>query len=180
LNTRLLTAVMAASILAPCAANAQSATPVPDKKPDFGPMSMFMGVWNCKRLKAPNNRGIGVVFKSTTTVTLDDRWMETDSTTPPYDAMRTRDNVGKSWLTYDPDTKLWVSLGIDNFGGYGVTTSPGWTGNTLVTTDKMNASGAPLGVDTLTKISDTQFHDIYSVKTPKGTEIYENSCTKAT
>jgi hypothetical protein len=182
MTIRTLAAVAALCLTAPCAAGAQTVapTPVPDVAPNFAPMAMFMGTWNCKALKTPNGRAIGHTFTSNTVMAFDARWMETDQTTPPYDQYRTRNNVSKTWLTYDPDTKMWVSMTLDNFGNYGVAMSPGWTGNTLVTTDKLNSNGQPLGVDTLTKSSDTHTHDIYAVKTSKGTQTYENDCTKAT
>jgi hypothetical protein len=181
MTIRTLAAVAALCLTAPCAAGAQTVapTPVPDVAPNFAPMTMFMGTWNCKALKTPNGRAIGHTFTSNTVMAFDARWMETDQTTPPYDQYRTRNNVSKTWLTYDPDTKMWVSMTLDNFGNYGVAMSPGWTGTTLVTSDKLNSNGQPLGVDTLTKLSDTHTHDIYTVKTSKGTETYENDCTKA-
>ena len=178
LQARFSLLAAAVCFFTPSMARAQ-ATPVPDKKPDLSPMAMFMGTWTCKRLKSPNNRGVGVSFTSTTTMTMDDHWMVTDQTVPPYDQYRTRNNVSKSYTTYDPDTKQWVSIMVDNFGTYGMSTSPGWTGKTLVTKDTVNSGGAPLGVDTLTKISDTQYDDVYTVQGPKGAETYENTCTKS-
>ena len=182
MNRPLLVALVVFALAAPCVALAQSAspTPVPDVKPDLSPMAMLMGTWSCKVLKSPNGRTNGHTFTTNTVLAFDGRWMETNQTTPPFDQYRTRDLVVKSWLTYDPDTKMWVSLTVDSIAGYGVTMSPGWTGNTLITNDKLSSNGQPLGVDTLLKLSDTHYNDVYSVKTPKGTQSTESDCTKAT
>jgi hypothetical protein len=68
---------------------------------------------------------------------------------------------------------------VDNLGGYGLTTSPGWTGNTLVTSDKLISNGGSLGVDTVTKLNDNHYHDLYEVKTLKGNQFTESDCTKS-
>lgn len=177
----LLVAVVAFALTASCVALAQSApTPVPDVKPDLSPMAMFMGTWSCRVSKSPDGRTTGHTFATNTVMALDGRWLETDQTTPPFDQYRTRDFVLKTWLTYDPVMKMWVGLTVDNLGGYGVTMSAGWTGNTLITNDKLSANGQPLGVDTVLKLSDTHYKDVYEVKTPKGTQTTESDCTKAT
>lgn len=154
-------------------------TPVPDAKPDLSAMSMFLGTWNCTSTKSPDGRTNGHVFTTTTDLALDGRWMETDQRTPPFDQYRTRDFVLKTYLTYDAVTKTWVTMTVDNLGGYVVSMSPGWTGDTLVTTDKVTASGGPPGVDTVTKLTDTHYHDHYEVKTTKGPIVYESDCTKS-
>jgi len=153
-------------------------TPVPDVKPDLSAMSMFLGTWNCKSVKSPDGRTNGHVFTTTATLALDGRWIETDQSTPPFDQYRTRDFVLKSWLTYDAATRTWVTLTVDNLGGYSVAMSGGWSGDTLVTNDRVQASGQPLGLDTVTRLSATHYHDRYEVKTPKGDQIFESDCTK--
>ena len=181
MNRQLLIAVAAFMLAAPCAALGQSAppTPVPDYKPDFTPMAMFLGTWSCKSLKTPDGRTVGHTFTTNTVMAFDGRWMETDQASKPFDKYRTRVFSLKTWLTFDPDTMMWVGITVDSIAGYGVTMSPGWTGDTLVTNDKLLSNGTPLGVDTVTKLSDTHFHDHYEVVTPKGTQISESDCTKA-
>ena len=176
-----LLAIAVFALGAACVAPAKSAspTPVPDVRPDLSPMAMFLGTWSCKALKSTNSRVVGHVFTASTAMAFDGRWMQTDQTTPPFDQYRTRDFVLKTWLTYDTVTKMWVGMTVDNLGGYGLTTSPGWTGNTLVTSDKLISNGGSLGVDTVTKLNDNHYHDLYEVKTPKGNQFTESDCTKS-
>ena len=168
------------AVVALCAARALATpTPVPDVKPDLSAMSMFLGTWNCTSTKSPDGRTNGHVFTTTTTLALDGRWMETDQRTPPFDQYRTRDFVLRTYLTYDAATRMWVGLTVDNLGGYGVTTSPGWNGDTLVTTDQVTSGGAPKGVDTVTRSSDTHYVDHYEVDTAKGASVFESDCRKS-
>jgi len=141
-------------------------------------MAMFLGTWNCRSVKSPDGRTDGHVFTTTTSMALDGRWMETDQDTPPFDRYRTRDFVLKSWLTYDFATKTWVTMTVDNLGGYSVATSGGWNGDTLVTDDTVQSAGQPLGVDTVTRLSDVHYHDHYEVKAARGSQIFESDCTK--
>ena len=181
MKRQLLIATAVFALAAPSAALGQSAspTPVPDPRPDFSPMVMFMGTWNCKALRSPDGRVVGHTFTTNTTMAFDGRWMETDQDSPPFDKYRTRDFVLKTWLTFDPGTMKWVGMTVDSVGGYGVTASKGWTGDTLVTNDVLLSNGQPLGVDTVSKMSDTHYRDHYEVVTPKGTQITESDCTKA-
>lgn len=70
--------------------------------------------------------------------------------------MRGRTIVEENYLTYDPANKKWVSISVDNFGGYGMSTSPGYAGSTAVWTDMVASGGAPLGTGTITKTSDSK------------------------
>ena len=153
-------------------------TPVPDAKPDLSAMSMFLGTWNCKSVKSPDGRTNGHIFTTTASMALDGRWIETDQDTPPFDQYRTRNFVLKSFLTFDAATKTWVTMTVDNLGGYSVAMSSGWNGDTLVTNDKVQANGGPLGVDTVTRLSDNHYHDRYQIRTAKGDQIFESDCTK--
>lgn len=179
MRTRASAALLAVAVVISAVRASAAPTPVPDAKPDLSAMSMFLGTWNCTSTKSPDGRTNGHVFTTTAALALDGRWIETDQRTPPFDQYRTRDFVLKSYLTYDPGTKMWVTLTVDNLGGYGVTTSPGWTGNTLVTSDQVTSNGQPRGVDTLSRLSDTHYIDHYEVRTPTRTLIYESDCNKS-
>jgi hypothetical protein len=58
-------------------------------------------------------------------------------------------------MTYNPLTKQWINLGLDNFGGYYLSTSPGWVGSKMVWTIKATDDGTT-GTATFTKVSDTE------------------------
>jgi len=127
-------------------------TPVPNAAPNFSSMNFQIGTWHCDQsvIGRPGDR------KSTDTFTMAyDGWqMQDHNISPPFDRFRTRDYVGDSWTTWDPTIKLWINQSVDNFGGYGLLTSPGWTGNTL-TWNGANPDGTVVRVVN-TKISDTK------------------------
>jgi hypothetical protein len=157
---------------------AQQATPVPDKKPDFSTMAFQLGTWTCKTLKNTMGRGAGRVETDVNTMSEDGNYMETDTTSKPFDAARTRTYTTKGWTGYDSARKAWYAFGISNFGGFGMSTSPGWVGNKMIWTDTYATDGSPLGVATYTKLSDTKTTTSYTVKTPHGTETTLSECTK--
>jgi hypothetical protein len=161
-------------------ASAQTATPVPDMKPDFSSMNFLLGTWSCKTTQNDTGRGTGRTETDTNTMVLDGHYMRTDSVSHPFDAARTRDVVNVGWLGYDSVTKNWYTFGVSNFGGFGMSTSPGWTSNTMVWTDTYNSDGQPLTVTTITKVSDTQ-NTSTNVYTAGGVKhSTSDSCTKNT
>jgi hypothetical protein len=85
-------------------------------------------------------------------------------------------------VTYDPDQHRWVDVYTDNQGGYGVTFSTGWSGNTMVWKDPLFAPGpdviatSPL---TVTKVSDTKqtSHNSFKEKSGRMSTV-DTTCTK--
>jgi hypothetical protein len=175
---RLLSGVFVAVLACAGLTSAQQATPVPDSKPDFSGMSFLLGTWDCKTIKTSMGRGAGRTETDVNTLTLDGNYMRTDGTSKPFDKARTRTIVTQSWVSYDSAKKQWYSIGIGNFGGFGMSTSPGWKGNTIVWTDMYGTDGAPLGVTTTTKVSDMKITDVNVTKTAKGTNTTTDACVK--
>lgn len=156
------------------AATAPAPTPVPYAMPDFSSMKFLMGTWTCRQTL----RGKIRPDTSTATMGLDGMWMVTHDVAPPFDKYRTRTVVSDSYLTYNPISKLWATVTVDNHGGYFVSTSPGWRGNTLSTTTKLANDGST-GSDVLTKISDKQTSDAGASTDPKGhVTRFKVTCTK--
>jgi len=153
-------------------------TPVPDNKPDFSASAFLIGTWMCKTTKNSMGRGSGRTEIDVNTMTLDGHYMRTDGTSKPFDKARTRTIVTQGWVGYDSAKKAWYSFGIGNFGGFGMSTSPGWKGNTIVWTDMYSTDGAPLSVTTTTKVSDTKITDVSVTKTAKGTQSTSDECVK--
>ena len=60
-------------------------------------------------------------------------------------------------VTYDPTIKQWVQDYMDNFGGYGISSSPGWQGN-MLTWSSTGLDGTKVS-DVATKVSDTETSD---------------------
>jgi hypothetical protein len=171
------TAFVLALVAAPVVSTAQPApapTMVPIAKPDFSSMMFLTGTWNCTQTL----RGKTRPDTSTTTVGMDGMWMVTQDTAPPFDQYRTATINGTSYMTYDPNTKHWTQVGVDSSGGYGISTSEGWTGNTITWTTK-GLDGSS-GTDVITKNSDTSTTDASSGTDPQGhTTNTTITCTKA-
>jgi hypothetical protein len=97
---------------------------------------------------------------------MDGQWMVTQDTAPPFDGARTWSVNGVGYLGYDSTLKQWVSLAVDNSGGYGMQSSQGWDGNTITWAGK-GLDGTTF-TDVVTKVSDTETNDANTVTDPKG------------
>jgi len=139
-------------------------TPAGPPKPDLSPMLFFVGDWTCSTTKSPVPTRMGTQTKLT--VVADPRGYWLTQTT----------DRGVSYITWDAKKKIWAFIGI-GAGGYGVSTSPGWTGNTLVVTDQYNSGDDPVATVTFTRTTDNAFDIVFSVATPQPFSE-TNSCTK--
>jgi hypothetical protein len=146
-------------------------TPVPYSVPDFSSMQIFMGNWTCTQMLRGKNRS----DMSTTTMGMDGQYMVTHDVAPTFDQYRTQPITSDTYMTYNPLSHLWVSIYVDSFGGYGVSTSPGWQGNTMTTTVALMNDGST-GSDVLTKVSDTETKD-ESVSTDSKGNVSKASTT---
>jgi hypothetical protein len=133
-------------------AMAAQPTPVPNTPPNFISMRFLLGTWACQQTLAgrPGDR----TETDTYTMAYEGWQMQDHFVSPPFDKFRTRDIVGDSWITWDPTLKLWINQNVDNFGGYGLGTSPGWAGN-VITWTFTNPDGT-VGRTVETKVSDTK------------------------
>lgn len=157
------------------AASAAQPTPVPDTMSSFGPMSFYLGTWNCHSITRGSNRPDTV----TNTMDYDGRWMKGHDVAPPFDKYRKRAVVTDSWTNFNPSNHLWVSTSVDNFGGYGIATSPGWMGNRITWTTTVSQDGST-GRDVVTKISNTMTRDTYTGRNKDGSmqPVVTTMCTK--
>jgi len=155
-------AALALALSASIAALAQ--TPAGPPKPDLSTMLYFVGDWTCATTKTPVPTRMGKLTKLT--VAADPRGYWLTQTT----------DRGVSYITWDDKKKVWAFIGI-GIGGYGVSTSPGWTGNTLVVTDQYNSGDDPVATVTFTRVTDTAFDLNFSVTAPQPF-AETNSCTK--
>ncbi len=173
-------ALLCAAISAtPAIAPAQQATPVPMLKGDFSSMRFMLGTWHCKTTKMTNGRGSGRTETDVTTMSALGPYMETKSVSKPFDKARTRDYVGDGWMAYDTAKHRWYSFGLSNFGGFGMQTSPGWTGNTMTWTDFYTSDTSDHGKSIVTKVSDTETTSVTTITTAKGTQTTSDMCVKA-
>jgi hypothetical protein len=164
-------AFMGVFLLTCSAALAQTmeTTPIPmAPKPDFSKMQFQTGNWTCsiKSSRRPS------AFKTTATARISDDgyWLITRTTTQKMPWM-SASLTGEDRITYDPSTSRWVDISYDEQGGYDLSTSPGWSGNTITWTDvtypKTNAT-AVNNPTTITKVSNTRTTSKNTFKEPSG------------
>lgn len=134
-------------------ARAAQPTPVPNAAPDFSSFNWMMGTWHCTQsiTGRPGTR----METDTYTMAYDGWQMQDHSVSPPFDKYRTRNEVGDAWTTYDPTVKLWTNQTVDNFGAYGLATSPGWSGANI-TWSNTNLDGTQ-GRLMVTKMSNMKY-----------------------
>jgi hypothetical protein len=170
-------AFVVALVAAPVVSAAQPApapTMVPIAKPDFSSMMFLTGTWNCSQML----RGKMRPDTGTTTIGMNGMWMITQDAAPPFDQYRTVTVNTTTYMGYDPTIKQWVSVSVDDSGGYGIESSPGWQGNVSTWTGK-GLDGSTY-TDVTTKDSDTKTTDINTVTDPQGKVTKSTiTCTKA-
>ncbi len=166
----------------PLSAGAQvETTPIPAAvKPNFSSMNFLVGTWRCSTKSS--RRPLAYITTSTYVRDPSGYWLdETTTVKPPAwepTALRTYDKI-----TYDADSKRWIDVSYGDQGAYGLTTSPGWNGSSIVWHDAAFAPGASISSSsdtTLTKESPSKFTTSSSfVETGSGRTITVNGiCTK--
>ena len=155
------------------------ATPIPTPpKPDFSTMKFELGAWTCKTKSS--RRPNAYVTTLTTTIDPDGYFMITKSYT-----------AATAWapgahatdmVTYDADAHRWADINTGDYGAYDVTTSPGWSGKTIVWTDALFKPGMFAIAETpmvTTKDSDTKTtsHSTFQEKGGRWISV-DQVCTK--
>jgi hypothetical protein len=154
-------------------------TPIPlPPKPDWSSMKFLAGTWQCS---TQSSRRPGP-YHSTIVTMMDPTgyWMVQKSATPKVAWATALNSVDE--ITYDNDQHRWVDVYTDDQGNYGVTFSPGWSGNTMVWKDPLFAPGpdviatSPL---TVTKVSDAKqtAHSSFTEKSGRVNTV-DTVCTK--
>jgi hypothetical protein len=157
------TFVLIATIVMMLGSTAQATA---EAKPDFAPMTYFVGLWNCKFLKNPDPKLVDTSFSFAGATDPDGYWEVLDL------------HNGRINITRDPAAGQWTWIYLGNGGDYSIMTTPGWSGATLTLKEVMAYGGAPLGDARFTKVSDTQYRASYSARSAAGSESYETLCTR--
>jgi hypothetical protein len=135
-------------------------------KPDFAPMTYFVGLWNCTRLKSPDPTLVGTKFSYAGATDSGGYWEVMDL------------QNGRINITRDAQKGLWTFIYLGNGGDYGVMTTPGWSGKTLTLTEVLTYGRAPQGQASFTKLSDAKFRINYTARGASGMEQDETECTR--
>ena len=173
-----------AALLVGTAAIAQvETTPIPlPAKPNFSSMQFLIGTWVCSE----TNTRRATAYGSTVTNTMDPSgyWMntKTNNHATSWDRYPT---VALDKTTYDATNSRWVDVMTDDEGGYGLSTSSGWNGNTIVWHPVNMASVSSgnvvsSGDNTVTKVSGSKYTYTGSFNESGGRKItYKGTCNKS-
>jgi len=118
-------AAMAATPPAPAVAAPKPAT-------ELDQMKVLEGTWRCDGRAPAGPSGPEHAYKSTWKFKrdLDNFWWAAE-----YQQVKAKNNPvpmkARGYMTYDPGTKGFVMLGVDNMGGTSSETTPGWTGDSV-------------------------------------------------
>jgi hypothetical protein len=170
-------------LVAPCAglARATQATPVVViPKPDLSSMNFLLGTWSCS--KQTSSRPAPYTAMVTYAVSPGGRWIEQTSVWNPVPWFPNK-WISHDEITYDSYRKRWVDVEYDDIGGYSVTTSRGWAGNTSVWHDPAFIPSSKVVSETdatMTKVSSSKVTWSWSLISNNGKTISEhNTCTKS-
>jgi hypothetical protein len=176
-----LLALVAVTLTASAAiAQTIEATPVPaPPKPDFSSLKYFLGSWSCTSKSA--RRPTPQLSTSVNTLDATGRWLVEKSVNLPTSWFPYKSNE-LDMLTYDPSAKRWVDVETDTLGGYDVSASPGWKGDTMIWTDLTfvpNADVMAVTAVTLKKVGPGKFSYANTFTTKKGRTVgVTGSCVK--
>ena len=172
------------TLLVGTAAIAQvESTPIPrPAKPNFSSMQFLIGTWNCVATNTRRATGYG----STLTNTMDPSgyWMNT-KTMAHATSWDRYPGVAIAKTTYDAANSRWVRVTTDDEGNYGMSTSSGWNGNTIVwhpvnTTSVSSGNVVSSGDTTVTKVSSSKYTSTGSFKESGGRMVTsKGTCNKS-
>jgi len=158
-------------------------TPIPrPAKPDFSSMQFLIGTWNCVETNTRRATGYG----STLTYTMDSSgyWIN-EKTLLHATSWDRYPSVAIDKTTYDAANSRWVDVTTDDEGNYGMSTSSGWNGNTIVwhpvsLTSVSSGNVVSGGNTTVTKVSGSKYTYTGSFKESGGrTVTLKGTCNKS-
>lgn len=159
-------------VLAQMTPPAPAPTMVPNPAPDLSALSFMQGTWTCHSML----RGKDRPDTFTGSMTMNGRWLVLHDTAPPFDQYRSQPVHTDQYFGYDTQNKKWININVDDFGGYGYATSPGWQGNTMVWTDKSAPDGS-VAVTTVNKMNDSQYTLRFTGTDGKGKAVPASTAT---
>jgi len=155
MTTRSITAILAAATFAAAVPSIAAPDAPPKPAAEMANLKAFDGSWNCEGKSEASPFGPAGTNKGTVRSHSDlgGYWqsgMVKSSMAGMPGAME-----GMFHMTYDPGTKQYVMLWVDNMGAYPHETASGWEGNKIVFTGDMAMGGKKMTVrDTFTKGAD--------------------------
>lgn len=176
-TARLIPACVFTIVFAGAGAAQQPELPKP--APEMEQLAFFQGMWTCEGKMNDSPMGPGGAMKSTADIRNDlNGFFQTGTIKgtmakmPPFE--------GRFHTTYDPGSKSFVMLWVDNMGGWAQTTSQGWKGDAMAYEGDMHMGAHTMkGRDTFTKAGPaTMKHTMEVQMDGKWMTMGEETCTK--
>jgi hypothetical protein len=135
---------------APAPTPAQASAPplatvvAPKPAPELDQMKVLEGKWRCNGRAPAGPSGPEHAYKSTWKFKrdLDNFWWAAE-----YQQAKAKANPlpmkARGYLTYDPSTKTFVLVGVDNLGGSSTESTSGWSGDVVTLAGDATVSGSP-------------------------------------
>jgi hypothetical protein len=150
----------ATAAAAPVAAAPVAAAPVAPKPPaELDQMKVLEGTWRCDGRAPAGPGGPEHAYKSTWKFKrdLDNFWWAAE-----YQQLKAKNNPApmkaRGYMTYDPGSKGFVMLGVDNMGGTSSETTPGWTGDSVTLAGDASQGGRKIPFrEVITKNGEREF-----------------------
>ena len=171
----------AASLAAAAIAQQIDSTPFPmNPKPDLSSMQFIVGTWHCSSKSA--RRPTPTLATQTTTMDATGYWLVT-KTKSQATSWNPHPAESVDQITYDVQNKRWVDVYTDNQGGYDISSSTGWNGNTMTWRDltpSVTGDITSTSATKFTKVGDTKTTSSNTFTTKKGRTVgVTGSCSKA-
>jgi hypothetical protein len=177
----LLTAALAAALLAPAGSPLAAAEGPPSPAAEMANLQIFDGSWTCRGQVPASPMGPGGAIEGTVVSASDLGGFWQSGTVKSTGAGMPGTMEGMFHMTYDPAVKQYVLLWVDNMGGWSQATSPGWQDDALVFTGTSSMGGHKVNVrDTFRKAADGSLqHDWEAEMDGKWTSMGSETCTKS-
>lgn len=136
-------------------------------------LQYLVGTWSCQtKLPAMDNMAAQTVGGNIS--------FEVEPTNAIGYDLSAKGYSSAGFMGYMAQKGLWYSAGADVFGGTTLETSSGATGNVIVMSGNSTSRGESMpSRDTMTKMSDTKYRDLYEVqKDGKWSMGADSMCTK--
>jgi hypothetical protein len=177
-------ALTAAALVAfiPCALVLAAPEGPPKPPAEMSNLKAFDGNWTCEGKSEASPFGPAGTNKGTVKSHSDlGGYWQSGMVKSTGSAMPGATMEGMFHMTYDPGTKRYLMLWVDNMGAYSQETSAGWEGDKIVFTGDMAMGGKKMTVrDTFTKAADgSMTHGWEGQIDGKWTSLGSETCRKA-
>ena len=144
-------------------------------------LKVFDGSWTCEGTVSPGPMGPGGAMKGAVTSQTDLGGYWQSGTVKSTGGGMPGAMEGRFQMTYDPGTKQYVLLWVDNMGARSEETSSGWVSDKMVFTGESHMGGQKISVrDTFVKNADGSLkHDWEGQVEGKWTPFGSETCRKS-